>query len=91
MFKKMPNASNLLYTMLVVVLFSSCEKETELILGKKYATSSDWESKNPFEEIEIDTVKITGLKDGYIEWEYKDGYRQSSKIETFRLFLEHNH
>jgi hypothetical protein len=29
MFKKTPNASNLLYTMLVAVLFTSCKKTTD--------------------------------------------------------------
>ena len=103
MFKKMPNTSNLLYTMLVVVLFSSCEKvtkklelekqqpEIELVLGKKYITSFDWEEKDPFKVTEIDTVTITGLKNGYVEWEYKNGMKQSCKARIFRLLLRHNH
>jgi len=101
MFKNTKQYRNLAKLMLLVVLFSACEKtneikkaiekqETEIILGKKYRTSFDWQTKDPFKKIDIDTVKITGLKNGYVEWEYSDGIKQSSEIRIFRLLLVHN-
>lgn len=92
---------NCLKILLLVVLFWSCKKPTEviekkviepkLIVGKKYATSFDWKQENPFEPLKIDTVTITGLKNGYVEWQYKAGFKQSCKVNIFRGLLRHNH
>ena len=101
MFKLKTKSSHFLYTLLLVVLFSACEKtneikketekqETEIILGKKYRTSFDWQTKDPFQKIDIDTVKIIGLKNGYVQWEYSNGLKQSCEIIVFRHLLVDN-
>jgi hypothetical protein len=92
---------NCLKMLLLVVLFSACnqvekitpvkeKKEVELTVGKYYESSFDWGSKDPFEEIEIDTIKIIGIKKGYVQWEYKNGQRQSCEIRIFRMLLRNN-
>lgn len=89
---------NLAKWLLLVVLFTSCEKKIEkisepeqkLIVGKKYIISFDWGEKDPFKKIEIDTITIVGLRNGYVQWEYKNGIKRSCKVYIFRLLLEHN-
>lgn len=93
-------SSNFIKLLLVAVLFVGCQngcKEKTLIntqnykVGEKYLLSFDWEEKNPFENIRIDTVKVTGVKDGYVEWEYKNGFRQSSEEKIFERIVKHCH
>ena len=68
MFKKMPNASNLLYTMLVAVFLVGCETPS----GKK-------QSKDGYSIIEIDSceyIEVSGMvgsQSGYYSLSHK-GY-----------------
>lgn len=93
-------SSNFLKLLLVAVLFVGCQNdrnEKKLIssknfkVGEKYLLSFDWEEENPFENIRIDTVKVTGVKNGYVQWEYKNGFRQSSDEKIFERLVKHCH
>lgn len=80
----MPNASNLLYTMLVAVLFTSCDKifpkyesrQYEVVIEKKYAEN---ESTNNFGSFRTNhyflytngELEVVELKD-YITYEVGD-------------------
>ena len=69
MFKKTPNASNLLYTMLCLVFFSfcSCKKEPDFFInGKGYYTENR-------------CVKDTS----YYKWSYEYGYSYRGKMEFY--------
>ena len=63
---------------------------TDLTIGKEYIISFDWDNKDPFEEIEIDTVKITGLKNDYVQWQYKNGQKLSCEIDIFKRIIKEN-
>lgn len=69
---------------------SNKKTATDLIVGKEYIISFDWDNKDPFEEIEIDTVKITGLKNDYVQWQYKNGIKTSDEIEVFKRIIKKN-
>ena len=59
-------------------------QETQIEVGKNYIFSLDWENKDPFEKVEIDTVKVVDIKGEYIQWEYKNGVRLSGKLKYFK-------
>ena len=61
-------------------------QEQEIEVGKTYIFSFDWDSEDPFKEIEIDTVKVIGIKGDYVQWEYKNGIRLSGKLKHFKHF-----
>lgn len=61
---------------------------TKIEIGKHYATSFHWQEENPFKPTKIDTVKVIDIKDGYVLWEYKEGFTQSSKLKVFKLLLK---
>ena len=76
---------------LIFILFSGCSKITEqkdIKIGKKYLFSFDWESEDPFEIKDIDTVKVVGLKEGYVQWQYKDSIKQSCGIRLFKKLIK---
>ena len=59
---------------------------TSIKEGEKYLFSFDWDNKDPFKKIEIDTVIVIAIKGDYIQWEYNNGIRLSSKLEHFKMF-----
>lgn len=91
-------SSNFIKLLLVAVLILGCENtklpkttlnQCDFKVGEKYLLSFDWEEENPFENIRVDTVKVTGVKKGYIQWEYKNGFRQSSEEKIFSRLVKH--
>lgn len=63
MFKKMPNASNLLYTMLVAVLFVGCEQQN---VPKKQI--KDVFAFSNVEVVEIDGCEYIYVPNGNASW-----------------------
>lgn len=93
MLKSTKLTRNLAKLMLMAVLFFACsKKETDKYMtpkiGKEYIISFDWEEENPFEQKDIDTVKITALKDDYVQWQYRNGLKQSSSIRLFSKLVK---
>lgn len=93
MLKSTKLTRNLAKLMLVAVLFVGCSKKQtdeniKLKIGKEYIISFDWEEENPFKQKYIDTVKITGLKGDYVQWQYRNGFKQSSSIRLFSKLVK---
>lgn len=63
---------------------------TDLIVGKHYIISFNWDNKDPFEEIIIDTVKIIAIKEDYVQWQYKNGQKISCEIDIFKRIIKEN-
>lgn len=59
-------------------------QEANIEVGKNYIFSLDWDNEDPFEKIEIDTVKVVSIKGDYVQWEYKNGSRLSGKLKFFK-------
>lgn len=59
-------------------------QEIEVKAGERYLYSLDYDNEDPFEEIRVDTVKVIGIKNGYVQWEYKNGIRLSCKLKYFK-------
>lgn len=59
-------------------------QEVEIKVGDSYLHSLDYDNEDPFEEVNIDTVKVVSIKQGYVQWEYKDGFRLSGKLKYFK-------
>jgi hypothetical protein len=53
-------------------------------VGDRYLHSFDWESEDPFENIEVDTVTIIAIKGDYVQWKTGYGTKLSGKIKYFR-------
>lgn len=92
-FKLSPKTAIVVYAMLVAVLFVGCSKKSteENIkpkIGKEYVISFDWEEENPFEVKDIDTVKVLGVKGDYVQWQYNNGFKQSSSIRLFSKLVK---
>lgn len=67
------------------------QKESDQInleVGKYYQHSFNWTPEDPFEVTIIDTIKIVDIKDGYVQWEYKNGFRLSSKIQYLAIDIK---
>lgn len=67
---------------MIVVIFDF-KNYDQIEVGKKFLFSFHWNDENPFQEVKIDTVKVMGYKDGYVKWEYTDGFTQSAKQRIF--------
>lgn len=93
MLKSTKLSRNLAKLMLVAVFFIGCSKKQndeniKLKIGKEYTISFDWEEENPFEVKDIDTVKVVGLKGNYVQWQYRNGFKQSSSIRLFSKLVK---
>ena len=81
-----------LYTLLVAGLFSCTNFELQsqnksVNIGDVYLYSHDWDTEDPFEKIEVDTVLVVGIKDDYIAWypNYRDSsFYLSGKLKYFK-------
>ena len=80
------------YTLLVV-WETSCNDSGFKLLNQNnivkvndlYLHSFDWDTQDPFEEIEIDTVKVLEIKDGYVKWqEQGKSYYLSGELKYFK-------
>ncbi len=69
---------------LLLGLFS-CEKEKQPQIGKFYIHSFRYlnHPNNPFVTISMDTVKVLDAKEGYVLYQFNNGYKRSDKIEWF--------
>lgn len=74
-----------LYTVLVVWATSCTDSRFNLLnlnknveKGDIYLYSHDWDEEDPFAKIEIDTVRVIEVKDGYVKWLYKLSEKDSS-------------
>lgn len=81
---------------LILVLFfvAGCSKEQQipqkkLTIGKYYLFFFYWENENPFELKRIDTVKVIGIKNGYVQWQYKNGVKQSCSVSIFKDLIRY--
>lgn len=52
--------------------------------GNTYLFSFEWDARDPFKEIDIDTIKVLDVRDGYVQWQYPSGIKQSSTARTFK-------
>jgi hypothetical protein len=43
-----------------------------------------FKSENPFKQYDIDTINILNSKDGFIEYQYQNGFVTSDKITTIQ-------
>lgn len=43
----------------------------EINVNDTYLFSFDWDEDNPFEHIQIDTVTVLDIKDGYVKYKYR--------------------
>ena len=77
---------------MTILWFQRCnekDNEKQIEVYKEYPKTGEYytisftNNKNPFEIMDIDTVLITGVKQGYIEWEYFTGRRQSTRLDVF--------
>jgi len=74
--------------LLFSLFLNSCSKKENLQkedvkIGKEYLFCFDWDDENPFEVKDVDTVKVIALKGDYVQWQYKNGIKLSSKIRLF--------
>jgi phosphoribosylformylglycinamidine (FGAM) synthase PurS component len=72
--------------LLSFILLTGCANE-DVKIGKVYIISFDYEDKNPFEAENIDTVKVIGLKGEYVQWQYRNGIKQSCKTRLFNELI----
>ena len=85
-----------LYTVLVVWATSCTDSGFKLLnqgknveKGDVYLHSHYWDTKDPFEEIDIDTVRVLEVKNGYVKWLYDikesdSSFYLSGKLEYFK-------
>lgn len=77
-----------LFYFLLIACMYSCEVANEKIeIGGIYLHSYNWDEKDPFEQVEIDTVKVIAIRRGYVQWlpNYKEDWNaQSMKLEYFK-------
>jgi hypothetical protein len=83
------------FYILLVVGFFSCNNFTlknqnkSVNIGDVYLYSHEWDTEDPFEKIDIDTVLVVGIKGDYVAW-YPD-YRDSSFYLSGKLkYFKHN-
>lgn len=62
-------------------------KQPNINIGDTFLISFNWDEKNPFEIIEIDTILILDIKSGYVKYIYIGGrnnkFSSSMEIEYF--------
>ena len=83
-----------LYILLVVWMTSCADCRFKLLNQNKnvekndiYLYSHDWNTEDPFENIDIDTVKVIAIKDGFVKWlpNYKDSsFYLSGQLKYFK-------
>ena len=59
----------------------------EIEIGDTYLKSFYWDSEDPFEDLNIDTVKVIDIKDGYVKYSFNCGDTPiygSAEIKYFR-------
>jgi hypothetical protein len=54
--------------------------DNQIVVGNSYLFSFDWKEK----------VKVLRIKNGYIEWQYKNGLKNSCEIKYFKHLLKYN-
>ena len=87
-----------LYTLLVVWATSCTDSSFKLLnhnknveKGDVYLYSHDWDEQDPFAKIDIDTVRVLEVKDGYVKWLYKLSEKDSSFYLSGKLkYFKHN-
>ncbi len=87
-----------LCTLLVVWATSCTDSRFKLLnrnknveIGDVYLYSHDWDEEDPFAKIEIDTVRVIDVKDGYVKWLYKLSEKDSSFYLSGKLkYFKHN-
>jgi hypothetical protein len=74
--------------LLSLVLFGCEEKQPKI--GKLYKHSYSYlgEPENPFEVINMDTVKVLDVKQGYVLYQFNDGVQLSSTIYWFNKITQ---
>jgi hypothetical protein len=78
---------NLLSTVLGGALLATtligCSKN-EIKVGDVYRFSWNWDEEDPFRKVDVDTVTVLGVKDGYVLYSYKTKkYVNSTEIKFF--------
>ena len=84
---------------LLVVWATSCNDSGFKLLnqnknvekGDVYLYSHDWDAEDPFEKIEIDTVKVIDIKDGFVKWlpNHKDSsFYLSGHLKYFKHHIK---
>ena len=63
-------------------------EQQNIVVGDKFLFSFSWDTKDPFEKIEIDTITVVGIKDNYVQWEYNSGGKQSCEIKYFKDYIK---
>jgi hypothetical protein len=78
---------------MLVVWATSCNNHRFRLLNQNnsvevndiYLYSHDWDTEDPFEEIEIDTVRVIAIKDDYVKWQIKGkSYYLSGQLKYFK-------
>ncbi|WNH10013.1 hypothetical protein [Thalassobellus suaedae] len=85
-----------LYAVLVVWATSCTDSSFKLrnqnnsvVINETYLYSHDWDTPDPFEKIEIDTVKVLDIKDGYVKWQEKGkSYYLSGELKYFKHHIK---
>mgnify|MGYP003679009096 CR=1 FL=1 len=86
------------YTLLVVWATSCTDSRFKLLNQNKnvekndiYLYSHDWDAEDPFEKIEIYTVKVIDIKDGFVKWlpNHKDSrFYLSGPLKYFKHHIK---
>lgn len=85
-----------LYILLVVGIFSCTNlvlrnQNESVNIGDVYLYSQEWDTENPFQKIEVDTVLVIGIKDDYVAWypNYRDtSFYLSGKLKIFKHHIK---
>lgn len=82
MFKKMPNTSNLLYTMLVAVLFFGCNKGKEVYTKKFLVAASNDNKWTTTAGIECDSFNMESRTKITL---YIDGHKSNFEAQIIKI------
>jgi hypothetical protein len=59
----------------------------DIYIGQKFQMSFNWGEKNPFVSIEIDTVQIIDMKEGYVKYlNISGGFSNSMREDSFKEY-----
>ena len=59
-------------------------------IGDMFLYSHEWDTEDPFEEIEIDTVIVVDIRGDYVKWKYKNHPNSSFYLSGKLRFFKHN-
>ena len=82
----------ILTVILIAFVLVSCDsyrwggRNTEFVIGERYLLSYNWNTDNPFDKTEKDTIIILDIKDGYVKWR-KDTWNIGRYHSNKQLFL----